>query len=139
VGFGEGALWAANGTLVRIDPDNGRELTLHGGDGATALTFDQGLWTAHVNGTATRLDPRSGQVSAVVRVSSAPLTAIAAQENLPSVWALSPATDSLEEISPTKQRVIATITFDATPTGLAVTPDGSAWVTTAAGQLQRVR
>ena len=130
-------VWAVNGSLVRVSPDGSGSQPFDAGPRATAVTVDQGVWVAHGDGTLTRFDPRVGHVVATLRTPGE-LSAIAAREASPYVWAISSATRSLYQIALAGPQVVGVVRFSSPPTGVAVTHLG-VWVTTAGGSLIRIQ
>lgn len=142
VGCGEGWVWAVNSAqhgLVRVGPD-GTTTAFNAGAGPVAVTFDQGVWTAHADGHVTRFDPRFDHLNVNASISVAPeLDAIAAREQDTSVWATSKQAMTLYRISNTSPpSVTGKVVFTSPPVGLAVT-DNSVWVATQDGSLTQVR
>jgi hypothetical protein len=131
--------WAVDGRLVRVDPVRLQSHPFAVGPGAVSVTVNQGIWTAHADGTVTRFDPRPSHedIAAVVRT-PAPLSQIAAREASPLVWALSGRARSLYEIAVSNLRIVGVVHFTSRPTSVAVTHLG-VWVTTAGGWLIRIK
>jgi streptogramin lyase len=142
IGSGEGWVWATNGDtrgLIRVSPQGGSSARFDAGPGTTAVTFDQGVWTAHSNGHVTRFDPRPDRLQVNSDLPVAPeLDGIAAVEQQPSVWAISKRTMTLYRISNTSQpAVTGTVAFSSAPTALAV-GERSVWVATGDGKVTQI-
>ena len=140
IGWGEGWLWAVNGAargLVRVGQT---AIAFDTDPSPVSVTFDQGVWTGHANGSATRFDPRPGKLNVNAQISVASpnaLDAVAADDPGTSLWAISKAAKTLYRISYAGPAVIGTLVFDSRPVSLAVA-GGSAWVATADGKLVEV-
>jgi hypothetical protein len=144
IAWGEGWLWAVNGVndgLVRVSlGTGGSPTTLAAGPGPVAVTLDQGVWTAHVNGHVTRFDPRLNHLRVNADLAIAPeLDGIAAVDPAPFVWAISQRAQTLYRIANTSTpAVTGTVTFSSAPVSLAA--DGhSVWVATLDGKVTQIR
>jgi streptogramin lyase len=142
IGFGEGWAWVTNGDtrgLIRVSPQGGSTTRFDAGPGPVAVTFDQGVWTAHSNGHVTRFDPRPDRLQVNSDIAVAPeLDGIAALEQQPSVWAISKSTMTLYRISNTSHpAVTGTVAFASAPTALAV-GERSVWVATGDGKVTQI-
>jgi daunorubicin resistance ABC transporter ATP-binding subunit len=141
VSCGEGWGWAvqpAPPALVRMG-DFGGTTQLAGGPAPVAITFDQGAWIANANGVVTGFDPRPGQLRVARQIALAPeLDGIYANENDPSVWAISRQTKALYRISNTAQpSLTGTVGFNSPPVALVAT-GRSVWVATQDGNLTQI-
>jgi daunorubicin resistance ABC transporter ATP-binding subunit len=141
VGCGEGWVWAvqpAPHALVRMG-DYGGTQRFDGGPAPVAITFDQGLWIANSNGDVTAFDPRPGHRQVTGQIALGPgLNGIYANENDPSVWAISGQTKALYRISNAAQpSLTGTVVFNSPPVALVVVPR-SVWVATQDGNLTQV-
>lgn len=142
VGCGEGWVWAvqpAPPALVRMG-DYGGTTTLNGGPAPVAITFDQGVWIANSNGDVTAFDARPHQLQVTREIALAPvLDGIYANENDPSVWAISRQTKALYRVSNTAQPALTgTVVFNSPPVALVVVGQ-SVWVATQDGNLTQIR
>lgn len=141
VGCGEGWVWAVQRTppaLVRMG-DYGGTAQLNGGPAPAAVTFDQGLWIANSDGYVTAFDPRPGhlQVTGALRVAPE-LDGIYANENDPSVWAISRQAKALYRVSNTPHpSLTGTVVFNSAPVAL-VAAGRSVWVATQDGNLSQI-
>ena len=143
LGWGEGWAWAVNGTttgLVRVSQGgSGGARSFDTRPDPVAITFNQGVWTAHANGSVTRFDPRLDHLRVNTEVPVAPsLKQISAVEGQSSVWAIGQRSQTLYRIS-TQARapVTGTVTFASPPVALAVA-DASVWVATADGHVTQI-
>jgi hypothetical protein len=144
IGLGEGWLWCVGGGaggLARIDPRaSGPARSMAGGSTAVGVSFDQGVWAAHADGSVTRFDPRPGHLAVNTDVKVAPaLDAIAALEGGPAVWAISGQARGLYRLSTAPgARVSGRVTFASAPVALAFAGQ-YVWVATADGKLTQIR
>jgi ABC-2 type transport system ATP-binding protein len=141
VSCGEGWVWAiqpAPPALVRMG-DYGRGRQFDGGPAPVAITFDRGAWIANSNGDVTTFDPRPSDLRVTHEIALAPgLDGIYANENDPSVWAISRKTKALYRISNTAQpSLIGTVGFNSPPVALVVV-GRSVWVATQDGELTQI-
>jgi ABC-2 type transport system ATP-binding protein len=141
VSCGEGWVWAAEpapAALVRMGDSGGAE-QFDGGPAPVGLTFDQGAWIANSNGDVTTFDPRPGHLRMTHEIALAPtLDGIYANENDPSVWAISRQAKTLYRISNAAQpSLTATVVFNSPPVTLVVVGQ-SVWVATQDGNLTQI-
>jgi ABC-2 type transport system ATP-binding protein len=141
VSCGEGWVWAiqpAPPALVRMG-DYGGAGQFDGGPAPVAITFDRGAWIANSNGDITTFDPRPGHLRVTREIAVAPeLDGIYANENDPSVWAISRQTKALYRISNTaRPSLIGTVGFNSPPVALVVV-GRSVWVATQDGNLTQI-
>lgn len=142
IGWGEGWVWAVNRAsegLVRVSLGGGPPTTFNAGPGPVAVTFNQGVWTAHSTGHVTRFDPRASVLEVNTDIFVAPeLDAIRALESDPAVWAISKQARSLYRISTAMgAAVTGTVTFNSPPVALGVATR-SIWVATQDGHLIQI-
>lgn len=142
VACGEGWVWAVDPTpqgLVRMGYFGGTT-RFNAGPAPVAVTLDLGVWTANSDGLVTVFDPRPDRLQVNRQIATgAPLDGIAAQENDPSVWAISRQTRTLYRIANTTQpSLIGTVVFSSPPVSLAVTGH-SVWVAQQDGYLTQIR
>ncbi len=143
LGWGEGWVWAVNGTttgLVRISQDgSGSTTSFDTRPGPVGVTFNQGVWTAHSDGSVTRFDPRPSFLRVNTSVPVAPsLGRINAIETKSSVWAISEQAQTLYQISTQPSApVTGRAGFTSSPVGLAVA-ESSVWVATADGNVTQI-
>jgi serine/threonine protein kinase len=144
LGWGEGSVWATNGTskgLVRVDSGtSGSSTSFFAGSSPISVTLDQGVWTANANGQLTRFDPRLGQLRLNADIAVAPeLDAVAARDPAPFVWALSKRTSTLYRVTATgTPAVTGTVVFGTRPMALAVGAN-SVWVALQNGKVVQIQ
>jgi hypothetical protein len=119
--------------------DSGGAEQFDGGPAPVGLTFDQGAWIANSNGDVTTFDPRPGHLRMTHEIALAPtLDGIYANENDPSVWAISRQAKTLYRISNAAQpSLTATVVFNSPPVALVVVGQ-SVWVATQDGNLTQI-
>jgi serine/threonine-protein kinase len=144
IGIGEGWVWATNGAangLIRVSTGpNGSSMAFPAGPDPLAVTFDNGVWTAHATGEVTRFNPifKFLKVNLTLPVASA-LDAIAATDPGPYVWAISKSAKTLYRISDTgSPAVTGNVVFPSPPVALAVSGN-SVWVATEDGKITQIR
>jgi serine/threonine protein kinase len=136
VAVGEGAAWAADGSLQEVSPATGVAHPVDVGPGTVSVTLDRGVWTAHAGGFVTKWDPRPAFRRVTANLTVAPsLTQISAVEGAPWIWALG--TQSVYRISYAKHQVMGSVTFRAAPVAIAANAT-VAWVALADGRLVAV-
>ena len=144
IAWGEGWLWATNGTdhgLVRVSLGTAGSSTMYDASPRpVAVTLDLGVWTGHATGHMTRFNPVPDQL----RVNGdltlpAKLDAIAATERSPFIWAISQSAMTLYRVTNTSTPALTgTVVFPNPPIALA-TGGRSVWVATQGGKIIEIR
>jgi class 3 adenylate cyclase/streptogramin lyase len=127
-----GAVWIADTSsarLFRIDAANpgptGITLdSVHGGIVALSATAET-LWLVRSDGWLTRYDTGSRASESFHVVDAA--TAVGVDEH--AVWAADLLHATIARVDPETGRTLATVKVGGRPAGVAIAPDGSAWVT----------
>jgi streptogramin lyase len=130
IALGEGALWLlGEKTVSRIDLATNRLVaTTPVSEFPQALTIGSGaVWATRLDGSVTRIDPLTNQVSGTIPVApSSGLNGIAAGAG--AVWVSSGEQGMVYRIDPNTDQVIATIQVEPWPSQIATTQD-AVWVT----------
>ncbi len=122
----------ADPNYYRLDASSTRPVTVstdleHGGVVALAATQDL-LWLLHEDGFLTRVDAGSGATSSSQVASGADDVAAGPD----GVWVADPARSSVARVDTETGQVVSAICVGGHPTGIAIAPDDSVWVTIAA-------
>jgi YVTN family beta-propeller protein len=130
IDHGEGALWALGEKAVsRMDLDTNQFVaTMPVGEFPQALAIGYGaVWAAGLDGTITRIDPLTNQVSGTIPVDpSSGLNGIAAGAG--AVWVSNAEQGIVYRIDPSTNQVIATIQVEPWSSQIATTQE-AIWVT----------
>jgi streptogramin lyase len=130
VALGEGALWLlGEKTVSRIDLDTNQSVAnMPVGEFLQALAIGYGaVWATGLDGTVTRIDPLTNQVSGTIPVApSSGLNGIAAGAG--AVWVSSGEQGTVYRIDPSTNQVLATIQVELWASQIATTED-AVWVT----------
>ena len=128
-------MWASSesvGKVTEIDPRSGDVLQEIGvGNGASGIAYGAGaLWVANtLDGTVSRIDPRSGVPTTFPIGASDGPASVAADAN--NVWVSNEFGGTVARIDPTRGTVLKRLTIGRRPQGIALV-DGALWVGVAA-------
>jgi class 3 adenylate cyclase len=131
IASGAGAVWVANTdqpVLYRLEGFSGTPLSvsLDGDQGSVAMgVSESAIWLARADGLLTRVSPAGGSVATFDLGGKA--TSLAASASV--VWNGDLLGAVVRRVDAATGQVVATITVGGRPAGVAIGPDGSAWVT----------
>jgi hypothetical protein len=138
IGWGEGWLWAVNGSdpgLVRVGPPT---QTFEAGGMPVSVAFNNGVWTGHAHGVLSRFNPLPDalHVNAKLPVSNPdPLDAVASTEDKTApIWGISATARALYRIRYVRPAITGAAVFASSPVSLAAAGP-SVWVATGDGKL----
>jgi DNA-binding beta-propeller fold protein YncE len=126
---GGGSVWLANfltPTLYRLQGDKPTAITLEGDAAATSIdATDREVWLVRTDGRLTRYDSLSGSQLSFPVEGSIRTIAVGAD----SVWVVDGLAARVRRLDPQTGKTLATIAVGGQPSGIALAPDGSLWVT----------
>jgi DNA-binding SARP family transcriptional activator/streptogramin lyase len=133
IAVGHDALWigVANVlTLWRTDANTGQVLaTIKGIDPLAMVAGEDGLWVLDSGGRVSRIDPRTNDVAAAIRLGAAPPYTAGLAIGEGALWALDTSAGRLLRVDPAANKVVASITVDVGPTDAVAAGGGAVWVT----------
>ena len=126
---GGGAVWLANSStpqLYRLEGVKASAIDLQGDGGTTSIdATDSEVWLARGAGRVTRYDPLTGAQASLTVDGS--ISIIAASRD--SLWAADGLARRVLRVHPDTGKTLATVPVGGRPSGMAIAPDGSIWVT----------
>ncbi len=127
-----GVVWMADtatAQVFRVDAISGRPTSIttdlaHGGANAIAAT-PNAVWLLHDDGYLTRMDTSVGGIRSSKVLDAASTVAATDQ----SVWVVDVLHATVASVDPASGERVASVRVGGHPAGIAIAPDGSAWVT----------